>query len=99
MSQQLCFQADEDSEISILERSLVPTFGRPEFPNRKVAADDQAARYWQLRARKPSFDSLRKTSVLIAKYPISHSENMDEATKEAKFLEYCSLVTSNPISI
>ena len=92
MSQQLCFQADEDSEISILERSLVPTFGRPKLSDRKVAADDQAARYWQLRARKPCFDSLRKISVLIAKYPIGYSEKMDEATKEAKFLEYCSLV-------
>ena len=92
MSQQLCFQDDEDSEISILERSLDPTFGRPVLPNTNIPFDDQVAPYLQFCARKPCFDSLRKTSVLITKYPISYSENMDEATKEANFLKYCSLV-------
>ena len=90
-SQQLCFQAEEDSKRSTLECSLNPTFGRPKLPNRKIPVDDQAAPYYQLWARKPYTDSLRKTYALLAKYPIGYSENMDEATRNANFLEFCSL--------
>ncbi len=89
--QQLCFKADEDSKKSIWEYSSEPTFGRPKVPNRKIPVDHQAAPYYQLCARRPCSDTLRKTIALAAKYPIHYSENMDEATKKANFLEFCSL--------
>ena len=90
-SQQLCFKADEDSKKSIWEYSSEPTFGRPKIPNRKIPVDHQAAPYYQLCARRPCSDTLRKTYALAAMYPINYSENMEEATKKANFLDFCSL--------
>ena len=90
-SQQLCFQAEKDFKRSILDCSLIPTFGKPKLPNRKIPFDDQAALYYQLLARKPHTDSLRKIYALVAKYPIAYSENMDKATRNANFLEVCSI--------
>ena len=91
MSQQMCFYTEEDFEKSILACSFDATFGRPKLPNRRIPVNDQASPYYQLCARKPCFDFLRMTYAVVAKYPIAYSSNMDEATRQAKFLNFCSL--------
>ena len=91
MSQQMCFYTEEDFEKSILACSFDATFGRPKLPNRRIPVNDQAAPYYQVCARKPCSDFLRVTYAVAAKYPIGYSKNMDEATRKAKFLDFCSL--------